>query len=208
MNNFKDLQAPMAVQLNKLEPNTGQLSEQGLPENPRTIRDERFEQLKANIAKYPQFLEKRSLIVFPFEDGKYIIIAGNQRYDALSDLGYKNAPCHILDKDTPIETLKAYAILDNVNSGQWDWQKLQGEGWDADQLNDWGVECDFLSDNFFVDEDPNSGETLDDYKEPEKDYLECPFCHKADTKAHFKKVAAPTTVANTNSDDEDISLGD
>lgn len=208
MDDFKDLKAPVALAIDKVEPNTGQLKEQGLPENPRTIRDERFEQLKENIKKYPQFLEKRSLIVYPFSDDKYIIIAGNQRYDALSDLKYKHIPCHILDKNTPIDTLKAYAILDNVNSGQWDWQKLQGEEWDTDQLNDWGVECDFLSDDFFVEEDADNGETLDDYKEPEKDYLECPFCHKADSKSRFKKVTAPKTIPNPTSSDEDISLCD
>lgn len=195
MEDFEDLKAPVAVSLNKLEPNTGQLSEQGLPENPRTIRDERFEQLKANIERYPQFLGKRSLIVFPLSDDKYIIIAGNQRYEALSDLGYENAPCHILDKDTPIETLKAYAILDNVNSGQWDWQKLQGEGWDTDQLNDWGVECNSLSNDFFVGEEPDNGDTLEDDKECEKDYLECPFCHKTGAKSRFKEVGAPSKEA-------------
>lgn len=212
MEEFKDLQPPVALSLDCLDTNTGQLAERGLPENPRTIRDERFEQLKINIKTYPEFLRRNSLIVYPYTDTRYLIIGGNQRFAALQELGYKAAPCHILPNETPIDTLKAYIVLDNSAFGQWDWQKLQGEGWDSDQLMEWGVECDFLSDDFFVEDEPDNGETLDDYKEPEKDYLECPHCHHIDSKTHFKKVANSSganqeLVSNTELD-EDIPFSD
>lgn len=212
---FENLDPPVALNLNLLEPNIGQLKEQGLPENPRTIRDERFDRLKENIRKYPEFLRRNSLIVYPYGDDKYVIIGGNQRYDALKELGYKKAPCQILPKETPIEKLKAYIVLDNSDFGQWDWVKLQSEDWDTDQLQGWGVECDFLSDDFFVEDEPDSGETLDDYKEPEKDYLECPHCHHVDSKVHFKKVANrsganETAVSESLEElhDENLPIGD
>lgn len=212
MEDFKDLTPPIALSLDILDPNEGQMKEQGLPENPRTIRDERFEQLKYNIQTYPEFLRRNSLIVYPYTEGRYLIIGGNQRYSALQDLGYKNVPCHILPFETPIETLKAYTVLDNSAFGQWDWQKLQGEGWDTDQLQEWGVECDFLSDDFFVEDEPDNGEILDDYIEPEKDYLECPHCHHVDSKVHFKKVAnksgANQDISSKELENENLSLGD
>lgn len=215
MEDFANLTPPVALSLDVIDPNEGQMADRGLPENPRTIRDERFEQLKANITKYPQFLRQNSLIVYPYTEGRYLIIGGNQRYAALKELGYGKVPCHVLPSETPVDNLKAFVVLDNSPFGQWDWMKLQSEDWDADQLQDWGVECDFLADNFFVEDEPDSGGTLDDYKEPEKDYLECPHCHHVDSKTHFKKVASSSganepaaSESSEESGNENISFGD
>lgn len=211
MDEIKELKAPKWLNLELIEENEGQF--EGLPANPRDIRDEKFELLKQNIENYPEFLQYNALKVLPLENGKYLTIGGNMRLRALKELGKETAPCVIIPADTPIDTLKAYVVLDNSPFGQWDWQMLQGEDWNAEQLQSWGVECDFLSDDFFVDDEPETG-SLDDYKEPEKDYLECPHCHHVDSKVHFKKVAS-NSGANEKDDkeleealNEDISLGD
>lgn len=132
------VQSAQIISLNLLEENKGQYL--GLPANPRGIREEKFELLKKNIQEHPEFLAYNALKVLPMDDGKYIIIGGNMRFRAMKELGMSEAPCIVIDKDTPIEDLKAYVVLDNSPFGQWDWQMLQSEDWDVDQLEGWGVE--------------------------------------------------------------------
>lgn len=121
-------------------PNEGQL--EGLPANPREIRDEKFQKLKSNIEKYPELLEYRSLMVYPMPNGKYIIIGGNMRYRALMELGYTEAPCIVIDPSTPVDRLGAYTILDNNGFGKWDWDLLANEWTDFD-LDGMGLDMEF-----------------------------------------------------------------
>lgn len=136
--------------MESIMPNEGQL--EGLPANPREIRDEKFQKLKANIEKYPELLEYRSLMVYPMANDKYIIIGGNMRYRALMELGYTEAPCIVIDPSTPVDRLSAYTILDNNGFGKWDWDLLANEWTDFD-LNDLGLDGCFNSeiniDDFF-----------------------------------------------------------
>ena len=124
------------INIKDLEVNRGQL--EGLPKNPRFIRDERFEALKKSIEDAPEMLALRELIVYPF-NGKYVIIAGNMRFRACKELCYKEIPCKVLDEDTPVEKLREYAIKDNVAFGSDDWDILANE-WDMEELQDWGME--------------------------------------------------------------------
>ena len=141
----------ISIDMSQLEPNEGQLD--GLPANPREIKKEKLELLKENIQKYPEMLKLRGLIVYPLEDGKYIIIGGNMRYQAMSELGFSNAPCIVIPKDTSVEHLKAYTILDNNGFGKWDWESLANE-WETSELEDWGLdlpiqESEINTDEFF-----------------------------------------------------------
>lgn len=124
------------IDIKKIVPNNGQID--GLPKNPRQIRDFRFEKLKKSISDAPEMLSLRELIVFP-HDGKFIIIAGNMRYRACQDLKIKELPCKILDENTTVEKLREYAIKDNENFGEYDFDILANE-WDAEELTEWGVE--------------------------------------------------------------------
>nr|DAL02883.1 MAG TPA: ParB-like nuclease domain protein, cytoskeleton, bactofilin, CTP, CELL [Caudoviricetes sp.] len=121
-----------------IELNEGQLP--GLPANPRGIKKKKFEKLKNNIAKYPEMLVARSLLVYPLDESgeRYIIIGGNMRYRAMSELKHHDAPVFIIPRETPVERLLAYTILDNGDFGDWDWDLLANE-WPEDDLNDWGV---------------------------------------------------------------------
>ena len=118
-----------------LKKNTGQIH--GLPKNPRVIKDSSYQLLVKSIQEDPEMLELREVIVYPFE-GKYVIIAGNMRYTAMLELGYKEIPCKILDESTPIEKLKAITIKDNTTFGTFDFDEL-ANNWDSEELNDWGV---------------------------------------------------------------------
>lgn len=73
---FNDLRPPVAISLDRLDPNDGQLQERGLPGNPRDIKDEKYELLKENIKKYPEFLRQNSLIVYPYANDRLHLLAG------------------------------------------------------------------------------------------------------------------------------------
>lgn len=124
------------IQISKLKNNVGQI--EGLPKNPRFIKDDRFEKLVKSIKDDPEMLELRELIVYP-SDKNYIVIGGNMRLRALKQLKYKKTSCKVLDKDISTEKLRAYAIKDNVGYGDDDWDLLSNE-WDLEELKDWGLE--------------------------------------------------------------------
>ena len=156
----------ISIEMSMLEPNEGQLD--GLPANPREIKKEKLDLLKENIQKYPEMLKLRGLMVYPIEDGKYIIIGGNMRYQAMSELGFSNAPCIVIPKETSVEQLKAYTILDNNGFGKWDWESLANE-WETSELEDWGLdlpiqESEINMDEFFDgagdDDEKSKGEKL------------------------------------------------
>lgn len=123
------------IDINKIKPNTGQI--EGLPKNPRMIRDDRYEKLIKSIQDDPEMMELRELVVYP--QGKYFItIMGNQRLAAMRELNYRDAPCKILDPSTTIDKLKAYTVKDNTSFGDWD-RALLSE-WDKETLFEWGAE--------------------------------------------------------------------
>lgn len=132
--------------ISQIELNDGQLD--GLPKNPRSIKKEKFQKLKNNIEAYPEMLAWRSLLVYPLDNGKYIIIGGNMRYRAMTELGHTEAPVFIIPKDTPVDRLQAYTIIDNNGFGNWDWDMLANE-WPDDMLDEWGLDI------------PNKGEKKD-----------------------------------------------
>lgn len=123
--------------MTEIELNDGQL--EGLPANPRKIRKKKFDKLKANIKEYPEMLAWRSLLVYPLDNGHYIIIGGNMRFRAMQELAHTEAPVFIIPKETPVERLQAYTILDNNGFGEWDWDLLANE-WPEDMLDDFGLD--------------------------------------------------------------------
>jgi hypothetical protein len=125
-----------SVKISDLSPNTGQV--EGLPKNPRFIKDERYKKLLKSIKDDPEMLELREVIVYKYK-GTLIIIAGNMRFRACKELGFKEIPCKILPEDTPVEKLKAYVIKDNVAFGENDFELLEMD-WDVEQLEEWGLE--------------------------------------------------------------------
>lgn len=127
----------ISISIGLLDFNKGQLN--GLPKNPRFFRDDRYEAMKRSISDAPEMLDLRELIVYPYMDGRYIVVCGNLRLRACKELGYKELPCKVLDVDTPVEKLCEYTAKDNVNFGENDMDIMQHE-WDVSKLQDWGVE--------------------------------------------------------------------
>ena len=124
------------VKVSSLKNNHGQID--GLPKNPRILKDDKFLKLKKSLTDDPEMLNLREVIAYD-NNGELVVICGNMRLRALKDLGITEVPTKILSKDTPIEKLKAYTIKDNVGFGEHDWDMLANE-WDAEELTDWGLD--------------------------------------------------------------------
>lgn len=116
------------------------------PNNPRVIRDDKFEKLKNSIESFPQMLALRPIVV----DTDGIILGGNMRLRALQDLGYKEIPDEWVKRADELteEQKREFIIKDNVGFGQWEWDALANE-WDTEQLSEWGLDMP----GFDVDED-------------------------------------------------------
>jgi len=124
------------IDINYLQPNTGQIA--GLPANPRQWSREDIERLKVSIEETPSLLEARGIIVVRVKN-KYVALGGNMRLAACKELGYKEVPCTIMPEDLSVEKLRDIALKDNGTFGSWDYDELE-DGWDADQVEQWGVE--------------------------------------------------------------------
>lgn len=122
------------ISLQELQSNTGQID--GLPKNPRFLKDAKYQKLKQSIEEAPEMLQLRELIVIPFA-GSYVVIAGNMRLKVMQELGYETAICKVLPENTPAEKLREYTVKDNISYGQMDWEIVQAD-WDIEELHDWG----------------------------------------------------------------------
>lgn len=138
------------IDIKRLELNKGQV--EGLPKNPRFIRDERYKALVKSIEDAPEMLKLRELLVVE-HGNKFVVIGGNMRLRACKELGMETVPCKVLPADTPVAKLREYAIKDNNGFGEDDWDVLANE-WDAEELQDWGMELpmDWVSPDEFGDE--------------------------------------------------------
>lgn len=124
------------IPIDLVDPNDGQI--EGLPKNPRLIRDEKFEALKKSIEENPEMLGYREMLVYPF-NGRYVAIGGNMRYAAMKELGYSEVPCKVLPENTTPKDLRAYVMKDNYGYGEWD-MGILNEEWDLSELDDWGMD--------------------------------------------------------------------
>lgn len=149
------------IPLSKLHLNTGQIKD--VPKNPRFIKDERYEALKKSIKDDPEMLQLRELVAYD-NNGELVVILGNMRYRAMKELGYKDAPVKVLPVETDAKKLRAYIQKDNIAFGQNDWDLL-GNEWDVEELQDFGLECDFLTDNEDMtgNEDEGKNDEIEDF---------------------------------------------
>jgi hypothetical protein len=149
------------IPLLKLHLNTGQIKD--VPKNPRFIKDERFAALKKSIEDDPEMLSLRELVAYD-NNGELVVILGNMRYRAMKELGYKDAPVKVLPTETEAKKLRAYIQKDNIAFGQNDWDLL-GNEWDVTELEDFGLECDFLTDNEDMtdNEDEGKNDEIEDF---------------------------------------------
>lgn len=104
--------------------------------NPREIKQDKFEKLVKSLHEFPEMTKVRPIIVNT--DGE--ILGGNMRYQAMIKAGWKEAYVQVVDWSE--EKQREFLIKDNANFGQWDIDELANE-WDEQQLNDWGLDISF-----------------------------------------------------------------
>ena len=146
---FNKLGSYQMIDITKLEYNDGQI--EGLSKNPRYLKESEHDKLKKSLTDSPEFLEYKPLMVYAMDNGNYVTICGNMRLRVANELRldghseFDTIPCVVLKADTPIEKIKEYAIKDNVQAGNWDWDELANGEWETDDLQNWGVDCSFLN---------------------------------------------------------------
>jgi DNA modification methylase len=104
------------------------------PNNPRIIKDDKFQKLVKSIQEFPQMLEIRPIVV----NEDMIVLGGNMRLKACLEAGIKEVAI-IKATDLTEEQQKEFIIKDNVGFGEWDWNDL-ANNWDSDKLEEWGLD--------------------------------------------------------------------
>lgn len=187
---FNKLGSYQMIDITKLEYNEGQI--EGLSKNPRYLKESEHEKLKKSLTDSPEFLEYKPLMVYAMDNGNFVTICGNMRLRVANELRldghseFDTIPCVVLKADTPIEKIKEYAIKDNVQAGNWDWDELANGEWEIEDLDEWGVNTSFLNAGE-SDTDTLDGlfDTEDDKEEKTKDLkititIDASFAEKAD----------------------------
>ena len=117
------------LDIRKIKPN---------PNNPRLIKDDKFQKLVKSLQEFPEMLDKRPLVCVTDVDGKVYPLGGNMRLKAAQELGMKELPVTLAD-DWTEEQRRQFVIKDNMGYGEWDWDAIANE-WDAEQLSEWGLD--------------------------------------------------------------------
>lgn len=115
--------------------------------NPRLIKDKKFEKLVKSIKDFPKMLDIRPIIV----DENMVILGGNMRFKAIKELGIKQIEIKQV-KNLTEEQKKEFIIKDNLQYGQWEWDLLANE-WETEKLEEWGLDIDIIIDDPQVEED-------------------------------------------------------
>jgi ParB-like chromosome segregation protein Spo0J len=110
------------------------------PNNPRLIKDDKFKKLVQSIKDFPEMMEIRPIVV----NSDMVVLGGNMRLKACKEAGIKEVPIIIADNLTE-EQQREFLIKDNVSGGEWDWDMLANE-WDAEELDNWGLDIPELKD--------------------------------------------------------------
>ena len=109
------------------------------PNNPRIIKDDKFQKLVTSIKGFPEMLEARPIVVNP----ENIVLGGNMRLKACKAAGLTEAPVYVASWEE--SKANAFIIKDNVGFGQWDWDILANE-WDEAALEEWGLDFPHFGD--------------------------------------------------------------
>jgi DNA modification methylase len=107
------------------------------PNNPRVIKDEKFEKLKKSIEQFPKMMSLRPMVV----DADGFVLGGNMRLKALKQLGYKEIPLDWVKRADELteEEKRRFIIADNVGFGEWEWETIAND-WNAEELEEWGLD--------------------------------------------------------------------
>jgi hypothetical protein len=119
--------------------------------NPRLIKDHKFNKLVTSIKEFPQMLKIRPIVV----DENNVVLGGNMRLRACKEAGLNEVWIEKIETFTE-EQKKEFIVKDNVGFGDWDWDILANK-WDNIKLGEWGMDVwqpnDINLDYFFEDKE-------------------------------------------------------
>jgi len=106
------------------------------PNNPQKFDD--LTSLENSIKEFPKMLELRPLV---YDPETMYVLGGNKRLICLQNLGYKEIPDSWVKsaKDLTEEEKKRFVVQDNIQIGEWDWDKLDID-YNIEELKDWGID--------------------------------------------------------------------
>jgi ParB-like chromosome segregation protein Spo0J len=104
------------------------------PNNPRIIKDAKFQKLVQSLKDFPEMLEKRPIVV----DENMVVLGGNMRLKASVEAGLKQVWIDVAEGWTDAQK-KEFVIKDNASFGDWDWDILANE-YDPADLSNWGLD--------------------------------------------------------------------
>lgn len=139
------------VPITKLAPN---------PDNPRVIKDEKFQQLVRSVTEFPKMMEIRK-IAYVEQKGKFVVFGGNQRLKAIQAAGITDVPVKWLVDISHLTAAEReeFLIKDNLAFGDWDYDQLQ-DNFALEQLEMWGLDFppykirnEAEEDNYLIPED-------------------------------------------------------
>lgn len=87
-----------------------------LPNNPRFMLEKDLRELIKNIERYGY---NQPIVVYPRQDGKYVVVKGNQRLRALKEMGMSEIECVVVNYSNEDEAMLD-AIADNMIRGEFD----------------------------------------------------------------------------------------
>lgn len=102
--------------------------------NPRTISKEKYDKLLKSITDFPQMLSIRPMVI----DENNVVLGGNMRLKALTELGWKKVPV-VRAESLTAEQKAEFIAKDNIGYGEWDWDVLVKD-WNVEKLNEWGLD--------------------------------------------------------------------
>ena len=111
------------------------------PNNPRLIKDHKFNQLVKSIQDFPQMLELRPIVI----DENNMVLGGNMRLKACLEAGLTDVPVIHANNLTEAQK-KEFIIKDNISFGEHDWDSLANE-WNIIELDEWGLDIPAFANN-------------------------------------------------------------
>ena len=128
------------------------------PNNPRLIKDDKFDKLVKSIKDFPEMLDIRPIVV----NSDMIILGGNMRFKACKEAGLKEIPIIVADNLTE-QQQREFLIKDNTSGGEWDFELL-AQDWDSEELEEWGLDVPTFAtdvDYSILDDEDLSGQLED-----------------------------------------------
>jgi ParB-like chromosome segregation protein Spo0J len=137
------------------------------PNNPRVIRDYKFQKLKQSISEFPKMLSLRPMVI----DENNVVLGGNMRLRVLQELGFNDIDEAWVKRSSDLteEEKKRFIITDNVSFGEWDWDTLAND-WDVVDLEAWGLDIPFYDEEVKQEESKEEEMNVIELKFYDKDY--------------------------------------